>query len=165
MFDNNPNIQLNLWRAVQQCGKLRSLRWELVTKSAFEVKFLNFILSFLHRKECAAPLHNDCYKRRCEPSCDSRNTDDCPIIPDACFPGCYCPEGTVRQGKKCITVAECKDCVCNSFGKSQFFTYDKRNSTSWQLHLSIVTRYCATGSLQLPGLRHYGLLQAARLCV
>ncbi|XP_067647324.1 hemocytin isoform X2 [Eurosta solidaginis] len=114
----NPNIQLNLWRAVQQC----------------EIA-------------CPAPLiHSDCYKRRCEPSCDSLNTEDCPVIPDACFPGCYCPESTVRQGKKCITVAECKDCVCNSFGKSQFFTYDKQN-----FHFNGNCTYLLSRDIVLPG--------------
>nr|XP_014086275.2 hemocytin [Bactrocera oleae] len=127
----NPNIQLNLWRAVQQC--------EL---------------------ECPAPLiHSDCYKRRCEPSCDTLNTDDCPIIPDACFPGCYCPEGTVRQGKKCITVAECKDCECNSFGKSQFFTYDKRD-----FHFNGNCTYLLSRDIVLPGQYSFQLYVTMDYC-
>lgn len=108
---------------------------------------LYIYLPFSIELECPAPLiHSDCYKRRCEPSCDTLNTDDCPIIPDACFPGCYCPEGTVRQGKKCITVAECKDCECNSFGKSQFFTYDKRD-----FHFNGNCTYLLSRDIVLPG--------------
>jgi len=70
----NPLVQLTTWRAVAQC----------------EIN-------------CPAPLvHTDCYKRRCEPSCDNVHGDDCPVLPDACFPGCYCPEGTVRKGPNCV---------------------------------------------------------------
>lgn len=88
-------------------------------------KFLNFV-----EISCPSPLvHSDCYKRRCEPSCDTLNSDDCAIIPDACFAGCYCPEGTVRKGDNCVPIADCKDCVCNSFGTSKYFTYDRKSFT------------------------------------
>lgn len=79
---------------------------------------------------CPAPLvHSDCYKRRCEPSCDTLNSDDCPVIEDACFSGCYCPEGTVRKGETCVPIAECKDCVCNTIGSTKYFTYDRNKFT------------------------------------
>lgn len=94
----NPLIQLTTWRAVAQC----------------EIN-------------CPAPLvHTDCYKRRCEPSCDNVHSDDCPVIADACFPGCYCPEGTVRKESKCVPISECKDCVCNALGASKYMTYDRK---------------------------------------
>lgn len=78
---------------------------------------------------CPATLvHHDCYRRRCEPTCSS-NQQDCPYLPGTCFSGCYCPEGTVRKGEKCIAISECKDCVCDGFGRSQYITYDRKNFT------------------------------------
>lgn len=79
---------------------------------------------------CPAPLvHNDCFRRRCEPSCDTLNENDCPHLPGTCFAGCYCPDGTVRDGDKCVPVSECKDCVCDGFGRSQYITFDRQNFT------------------------------------
>lgn len=79
---------------------------------------------------CTAPLvHNDCYRRRCEPSCDTLNENDCPHVPGTCFSGCYCPDGTVRSGEKCVPVNECKDCICDGFGRSQYITFDRQNFT------------------------------------
>lgn len=84
------------------------------------------------RAECPTGLvHRDCYRRKCEPTCDSISTDsdDCPTLPGTCFPGCYCPEGTVRKGLECVPLTACRDCVCDGFGKSQYLTYDRRNFT------------------------------------
>lgn len=79
---------------------------------------------------CPAPLvQNDCYRRRCEPSCDTLHENDCPHLPGTCFSGCYCPDGTVRSVDKCVPVNECKDCVCDGFGRSQYITYDRQNFT------------------------------------
>ncbi|SPP76371.1 hemocytin [Drosophila guanche] len=95
----NPLVQLSTWRAVAQC----------------EIS-------------CPSPLvHTDCYKRRCEPSCDNIHGDDCPVLPDTCFPGCYCPEGSVRKGPNCVPISECKDCVCNAMGASNYMTYDRKS--------------------------------------
>lgn len=80
--------------------------------------------------ECPAPLvHRDCYRRRCELSCDTLNKDNCPFLPGTCFSGCYCPDGTVRKGELCVPIKECKDCVCDGFGRSQYITYDRKNFT------------------------------------
>lgn len=80
--------------------------------------------------ECPETLvHRDCYRRRCEPSCDTLVKEKCPFLPGTCFSGCYCPEGTVRKGEKCIPVDECKDCVCDGFGRSQYITFDRKNFT------------------------------------
>lgn len=47
--------------------------------------------------KCVAPLvHKDCYRRRCEPSCDLLNPEDCPHLPGVCFSGCYCPDGKIH---------------------------------------------------------------------
>uniref|UniRef100_A0A1I8MML0 Hemocytin n=2 Tax=Musca domestica TaxID=7370 RepID=A0A1I8MML0_MUSDO len=95
----NPNVKLDTWRAKHQC----------------EIA-------------CPAPfVHSDCYKRRCEPSCDTLNSDDCPVISDVCFAGCYCPEGTVRKGETCVPISECKDCVCDTIGSKKYFTYDRKD--------------------------------------
>lgn len=74
-------------------------------------------------------VHRDCYRRRCETSCDTLGKENCPFLPGTCFSGCYCPEGTVRKGEKCVPVDECKDCVCDGFGRSQYITYDRKNFT------------------------------------
>jgi von Willebrand factor len=98
---NDESVQLDTWRSAEDC----------------EVK-------------CAAPLvYKDCYRRRCEPSCDNIKTDDCPRLPGSCFPGCYCPEGLVKNGKKCTPASECRDCVCDGLSKAQYLTYDRRNFT------------------------------------
>ncbi|XP_037900754.1 hemocytin [Glossina fuscipes] len=118
----NPNIQLDTWRAVHMC----------------EIT-------------CPAPLvHSDCYKRRCELSCDTLNSDDCPVISDACFSGCYCPEGTVRKGETCVTLADCKDCVCNTIGSSKYFTYD-RNSFTFNGNCT----YLLSRDIVLPGVHTF----------
>lgn len=79
---------------------------------------------------CKLPLmHNDCYQRRCEPSCDTLRDQDCPFLPGTCFSGCYCPAGTVRKGENCVPVNECKNCVCDGFGRTQFISYDRKNFT------------------------------------
>lgn len=79
---------------------------------------------------CPAPMvHKDCFRRRCEPSCDTLAADDCPYLPGTCFSGCYCPEGMVKKGDRCVPVSECKDCVCDGFGRNQYVTYDRRNFT------------------------------------
>lgn len=80
--------------------------------------------------DCPTPLvHQDCYQRRCEPTCDTLNDNDCPFLPGTCFTGCYCPPGRVRSGEKCVAINECKNCICDGFGGSQFITYDRRNFT------------------------------------
>lgn len=79
---------------------------------------------------CVPPLiHKDCYRRRCEPSCDNIQTNECNYLPGSCFSGCYCPEGKVRKGDDCVPVTDCRDCVCDGFGKSQYLTYDRNNFT------------------------------------
>lgn len=97
----DENIHLDTWRSVHDCPT-----------------------------NCPAPLvHNDCFRRRCEPACDSVSSDDCPHLPGTCFSGCYCPEGTVRKGDICVPISDCQDCVCDGFGKSQYLTYDRKNFT------------------------------------
>lgn len=74
-------------------------------------------------------VQNDCYSRRCEPTCDTLGVDDCPHLPGTCFSGCYCPAGTVRKNEGCVPISECRDCVCDGFGNSQYVTYDRKNFT------------------------------------
>lgn len=79
---------------------------------------------------CQLPfVHKDCYRRKCETTCDTIQSNDCTIVPGACFAGCYCPEGKVRKGTTCVPISECRDCVCDGFGKSQYLTYDRQNFT------------------------------------
>uniref|UniRef100_A0A1I8Q8K8 Hemocytin n=1 Tax=Stomoxys calcitrans TaxID=35570 RepID=A0A1I8Q8K8_STOCA len=118
----NPHVKLDTWRAKHQC----------------EIA-------------CPAPfVHSDCYKRRCEPSCDTLNTDDCPVLGDACFAGCYCPEGTVRKGETCVPISDCKDCVCDTIGAKKYFTYD-RNSFTFNGNCT----YLLSRDIVLPGVHTF----------
>ncbi|KAG4071830.1 hypothetical protein HA402_005991 [Bradysia odoriphaga] len=97
----DENVILDTWRSVHEC----------------EIS-------------CAPPLvHKDCYRRKCEPSCDNVQANECNYLPGSCFSGCYCPDGKVRKGNDCVSVSDCKDCVCDGFGKSQYITYDRNNFT------------------------------------
>lgn len=79
---------------------------------------------------CASPfIHHDCFRRKCEMTCNNLQSSDCSVISGSCFSGCYCPSGSVRQGTTCIPMSECRDCVCDGFGKSQYLTYDRKNFT------------------------------------
>ncbi|XP_075237780.1 hemolectin [Lycorma delicatula] len=97
-----PNINLATWRVVNNCPS-----------------------------ECPSPLiHEECYNRMCELSClDLLDEDACPSSPDSCFPGCYCPDGYIREKDNCIKPTECRDCVCDSFGKTRYITFDKNDYT------------------------------------
>ncbi|KAJ3643777.1 hypothetical protein Zmor_026489 [Zophobas morio] len=81
---------------------------------------------------CDAPLvYHDCYQRKCEPTCESVSDPDaaCPKLPSVCFPGCYCPPGTVKKGDSCISPSNCRDCECNVLPHLQYVTYDDTNFT------------------------------------
>ncbi|KAL7040824.1 hypothetical protein ACKWTF_000531 [Chironomus riparius] len=97
----DENVHLETWRSVHSCEAV-----------------------------CAAPLvHQDCYRRKCEVTCNNLQSADCANIPGTCFSGCFCPSGTVKKGSTCIPISECRDCVCDGFGKSQYLTYDRKNFT------------------------------------
>lgn len=97
---------------------------------------------------CPQPfVHKDCYRRRCEFSCDNLNPDSCPFLPGQCFSGCYCPDGMVRKGDRCVVAAhECRDCVCDNLGRTDFVTYDGRNFT-----FAGNCTYLMTRDLVIPG--------------
>jgi von Willebrand factor len=79
---------------------------------------------------CTAPLiHQDCFRRSCELTCNNMQSSDCPNVQGTCFSGCFCPNGMVRKGATCVPISECRDCVCDGFGKSQYLTYDRKNFT------------------------------------
>lgn len=79
---------------------------------------------------CPAPLvHHDCFRRKCETTCKDLQSSECTKVSGTCFSGCYCPSGTVRKDSTCVPISECRDCVCDGFGKSQYITYDRRNFT------------------------------------
>jgi hypothetical protein len=39
-----------------------------------------------------------------------KDGSQCPIMPGTCIPGCFCPDGSVRNGDKCVKPNECRDC-------------------------------------------------------
>ncbi|XP_015177061.1 PREDICTED: hemocytin [Polistes dominula] len=98
---NNQNIDLSTWRNIYDCPG-----------------------------NCSAPfVHKDCFRNKCERSCnDLQEVDPCPIMEGVCFSGCFCPEGTVRNGDNCIPTSECRDCICEGFGNS-FISFDRTNFT------------------------------------
>lgn len=71
-----------------------------------------FSLLLFTAVDCPAPLvYKDCYSRLCEPGCnDLLQEDPCPGTEGECFPGCYCPEGLVREGNQCVKPTDCRDC-------------------------------------------------------
>ncbi|XP_068082174.1 hemocytin [Anabrus simplex] len=80
---------------------------------------------------CEPPLvHYDCYQHECEPTCDGlRHSEQCQAKTEACFEGCFCSDGLVRKGDKCVKPNECRDCVCDGFGDPQYMTFDRSNYT------------------------------------
>ncbi|KAJ0180770.1 hypothetical protein K1T71_004174 [Dendrolimus kikuchii] len=77
--------------------------------------------------DCPAPLvHYDCYRRSCEPTCSSVGAlTSCPLVDGQCFPGCYCPEGKLRKGDKCVVPADCLDCTCTGVGTpAKYITFE-----------------------------------------
>ncbi|XP_053978189.1 hemocytin [Hylaeus volcanicus] len=78
---------------------------------------------------CTPPLvHKDCYRNKCETSCDNlQQIDPCPVMQGVCFSGCFCPEGTVRNGDECVSPTKCKDCVCEWLDNSKVISFDRKN--------------------------------------
>nr|XP_034190302.1 hemocytin [Osmia lignaria] len=78
---------------------------------------------------CPTPLvHKDCFRNKCETSCDNlQQIDPCPMMQGVCFSGCFCPEGTVRNGDQCVPPMQCKDCTCEWLGNSKFISFDRKN--------------------------------------
>ncbi|XP_066594945.1 hemocytin-like [Prorops nasuta] len=75
---------------------------------------------------CPAPfIHKDCFRNKCEMTCENQQElDPCPLMHGVCFSGCFCPDGTVRNGEDCIIPTKCQDCSCEGLGNSKFVTFD-----------------------------------------
>ncbi|XP_063233046.1 hemocytin isoform X2 [Bacillus rossius redtenbacheri] len=72
-------------------------------------------------------VHYECYRRQCERSCSNLQEEDpCPPT-SICFPGCFCPEGLVRDKDRCVKPSQCRDCVCDGFGDPQYISFDRTN--------------------------------------
>ncbi|XP_025836285.1 hemocytin [Agrilus planipennis] len=97
---SDPSLELSDWRMQQDCPAI-----------------------------CDAPLvHYDCYRRRCEPSCESLSDPNaCPQLSHVCFPGCYCPPGYVHKGGDCVLPTACRDCECTVLPHLQYISYDGNN--------------------------------------
>ncbi|XP_031828807.2 hemolectin [Nomia melanderi] len=78
---------------------------------------------------CTPPfVHKDCFRNKCETSCDNlQQIDPCPVMEGVCFSGCFCPEGTVRNGDECVPATQCKDCTCEWLSNSKFISFDRKN--------------------------------------
>ncbi|VVD02632.1 unnamed protein product [Leptidea sinapis] len=78
------------------------------------------------RAECPPPLvHYDCYRKGCEPACGAPAQAQCPQVEGQCFPGCYCPEGTLRKEDRCLAPHDCIDCVCTGLGTpAKYVTFE-----------------------------------------
>ena len=57
-------------------------------------------------------VYKDCYLRKCEQNCENiRHDENCyNTLQEVCFPGCYCPEGLVKDGNSCVEPNKCKNC-------------------------------------------------------
>ena len=76
-------------------------------------------------------------RNACEMNCENlRNYDPCPVIDNLCFPGCYCPDGLIRNEDTCITPIKCGDCICNVVGNSKYVSFDQNIV---KLHTSCTT--------------------------
>ncbi|XP_043259225.1 hemocytin isoform X1 [Colletes gigas] len=78
---------------------------------------------------CTPPfVHKDCFRNKCETSCDNlQQIDPCPVMQGVCFSGCFCPEGTVRNGDECVPPMKCKDCTCEWLSNSKVISFDRKN--------------------------------------
>lgn len=75
-------------------------------------------------------VYKECIKQTCEVTCENRNNPNaCPEIPDLCYPGCVCPDGLILKKDKCVKPIECRDCECDGFGDTQYFSFDRSNFT------------------------------------
>ena len=62
----------------------------------------------------AGMIYNDCYRKECELNCENvRHPESCLTDQsNICFPGCYCPDGMVKDQNTCKKPKECKNCNC-----------------------------------------------------
>ena len=87
-------------------------------------------LGWREEHQCPSPscpagkIYRDC-GNACPRSCADilKETVDCPV--EYTQPGCFCPEGYITEGDRCIKEDECK-CVCRGWGDPHYQTYDKR---------------------------------------
>jgi len=55
-------------------------------------------------------VHKDCHQSGCEKTCQNLSGQCGTTAYGSCFPGCYCPEGMVKNGNKCVTSDKCRNC-------------------------------------------------------
>lgn len=68
------------------------------------------------------------FRDKCELSCDNlREAEPCPAMEGQCVSGCFCPDGLVRNGERCVAPSECRDCACDGLGGSAYVTFDRTN--------------------------------------
>eukprot|EP00095_Tigriopus_kingsejongensis_P005171 maker-scaffold237_size242172-snap-gene-1.26 protein:Tk05171 transcript:maker-scaffold237_size242172-snap-gene-1.26-mRNA-1 annotation:"Hemocytin" len=75
-------------------------------------------------------LFRDCHNTACEPTCQNFRQNVCDSFDETkiCFPGCFCPEGTVKSGQTCVPKFQCRDCVCKINQRSHKYTsFDERS--------------------------------------
>ena len=100
------SLHLEDWRSLHHCGKCASPPGQVWSLSP-----------------CAAAVcppglvHHDCYHHKCQHTCSSlRDEAACPPIHSGiCFPGCFCPDGLVKDGSKCVLPSKCRNCESGSW--------------------------------------------------
>uniref|UniRef100_A0A481MQJ2 Hemolectin n=1 Tax=Nipponaphis monzeni TaxID=196483 RepID=A0A481MQJ2_9HEMI len=112
---------------------------------------------------CPAPLvYKECFNRVCEPSCDSLlQNDPCPKLPGLCFPGCYCPDGLIKDFGTCIKPSKCKNCICEGSGTSQYTTFDKVDFTHKQNCSHILVKTTKENDSSKPG---FSIIETTGIC-
>ncbi|XP_050525527.1 hemocytin [Daktulosphaira vitifoliae] len=102
---------------------------------------------------CHAPfVYKDCFNKACEPNCDNLlQNDPCPQLPGVCFPGCYCPDGYIREYGSCIKPSKCRNCICEGSGTSHYTTFDKVDYDHKQNCSYILVKTTKENDLVKPG--------------
>ena len=111
----NPRLTFDNWRNTHLCCKYHIL---------IECYLIFIMQILLTVADCPrGQVYKDCYLRKCEQNCENiRHGENCYLtMQDVCFPGCYCPEGLVKDGNSCVEPNKCKNCNCK-IGKAKTLT-------------------------------------------
>lgn len=116
---------------------------------------------------CPPPfVHRDCFRNKCEITCDNlHELEPCPTMEGVCFPGCFCPDGLVRQDDKCVPPVQCRDCVCDGLGNSKFIDFNRKDFSFSGNCTYVLSRSVANNAKGQNGTHVYQILISNRDCI